>query len=211
MGGKITIIGCGPGAPDLITVRGKEALERAEVIVGSKRLITKFAGEENALRIPLDGNYKKVMERVETLLEKKDVAFLVSGDPLFHSFGESVIKKFGHERCEVIPGISAFQHAFSRLKESWKGYGLFSLHGNGSLDIKKVFEDNNRFVLLLDPKHNLKYVAKKIRPLSGRNYTFHVASNLSLEGESISKITFEDFATFGETSLSILIVRRDND
>lgn len=211
MGGKITIIGCGPGSPDLLTVRGKNALEKAEVIVGSKRLLEDFADKKKALLIPSNGCYKEAMMQVENLLEEREVAVLVSGDPLFHSFGESVIKKFGPEKCEVIPGISSFQYAFSRLKESWKGYSLFSLHGDDSLDIKRIFEENNRFVLLLDPKHNLKYLAKKIKPLPEGNYTFHIASNLSLEEESLSKVAFDNFDTCRETSLSILIVRRENE
>lgn len=179
--------------------------------MGSKRLLADFVGERKTGLIPLDGRYKEAMAQVENLLEEREVAVLVSGDPLFHSFGESVIKKFGQEQCEVIPGISSFQYAFSKLKEGWKGYSLFSLHGDGSLDIKRIFEENDRFVLLLDPKHNLKYIAKKVRLLPEGNYTFHVASNLSLEEENLSKVAFEDFDTFREASLSVLIVRRDNE
>ena len=33
MSGKITFVGAGPGAPDLITIRGAEALKQAGLVV----------------------------------------------------------------------------------------------------------------------------------------------------------------------------------
>ncbi len=35
----VHIVGAGPGAPDLITVRGKELLERADVIIYAGSLV----------------------------------------------------------------------------------------------------------------------------------------------------------------------------
>ncbi len=36
----LTIIGCGPGSADLMTIRGKRADEVADVVVGSRRLLS---------------------------------------------------------------------------------------------------------------------------------------------------------------------------
>ena len=36
---KISFVGAGPGAPDLITVRGKELLEKADIIVYAGSLV----------------------------------------------------------------------------------------------------------------------------------------------------------------------------
>ncbi len=210
MGKRITLIGCGPGAPDLMTVRGQKALKEAEVIVGSTRLIDDFATDVNAETLIIKGDFEKVLDDVERLGRGKKVVFLVSGDPLFHSFGEIIVKRFGKDDCEIIPGIASFQYAFCRTGRSWKGYSLFSLHGDHSLDLGRIFEENRKFVLLMDPKHNLKYIKKKVISLPPGNYTFHVASNLSLPTENITRISFDDFENHPEESLSILIVRRED-
>lgn len=211
MGRKATIIGCGPGASDLMTLRGKRALENAEIIVGSKRLLEGFTKDSKVRTLLLEGNFKEMLEEIDRLEEGTRVVFLVSGDPLFHSFGESIIQRFGKENCEVIPGISSYQYAFSLLKESWKAYQTFSLHGKSDLKLTEIFKNNDRFILFLDPRHNLKYIKRKIKSIDVHSYSFYVASNLSLPRESISSISFNDFDSLPEESLSLLIVSRDNE
>ncbi len=206
---KVVIIGCGPGCPDLITLRGRSAIEEADVVVGSGRLLAEFVSKEDAETIVLKNNYQDVLDQVDRIREDSRVVFLVSGDPLLHSFGESIIKRYGQEACDVIPGISSFQYAFCRLKEGWKDYRVFSLHGNRAADVDKIFRENKRLILLLDPEHNLKFLKGKMESLPAQRYTFYVASNLSLSEEEISQISFDDFDNFQEESLSILIVRSD--
>ncbi len=203
---RVVIVGCGPGATDLLTIRGKGAVEDADVVVGSKRLLSDFVKNKHCTTIVLENNYQDIFDEVDRIKEDKKVVFLVSGDPLFHSFGECIIERLGMENCEVIPGVSSFQYLFCELKESWKAYSIFSLHGAKEMDIEKIFIENKRFILLLDPKHNLKFVKSKIRSNTVRKSTFYIASHLSLPDEKISKISFDDFDKVKEESLSILIV-----
>lgn len=205
----ITIIGCGPGATDLITVKGKRAIEKADIVVGSKRLIEDFIIYPSQETLILENNYVEILDQAEQLYKQnKKLVFLVSGDPLFYSFGKSVLDKFGQENCEVIPGISSVQYAFSKLKESWKDYRTFTLHGTDDIDIQKIFEENDKFVLLLDPKNNLKQIKSRINLSSASKYKFYVVSNLSLANQKILDISFDDFDKTEEESLSILIVTR---
>ncbi len=209
MSKQITIIGCGPGAPDLITIKGKKAVENADAVIGSKRLIKDFVKNASLKTLILENNYKEILDRAAQLYEQnKKLVFLVSGDPLFYSFGKSVLDKFGEDNCEVIPGISSVQYAFSRLKESWKEYKTFTLHGTDDVEIQKIFDENDKFVLLLDPENNLKMIKSKLNSRSAFKYKFCVVSNLSLPNQRILDIQFEDFDKVEEESLSILIVTR---
>ncbi|MEK7306941.1 MAG: precorrin-6y C5,15-methyltransferase (decarboxylating) subunit CbiE [Nitrospirota bacterium] len=203
---KVVIVGCGPGAPDLLTIRGKGAIEEADVVVGSKRLLSDFVQNKHCTTIVLENNYQDIFDEVDRIKEDRKVVFLVSGDPLFYSFGESIIERLGRENCEVIPGVSSFQYLFCKIKESWKAYSIFSLHGAKEIDIEKIFIENKRFILLLDPKHNLKFIKTKISSIPVHKYTFYVASHLSMPNEKISKISFDNFDKLKEESLSILIV-----
>ncbi len=204
---QITIIGCGPGAPDLITIKGKKAIEKADVVIGSKRLIDVFFVNSSQKTLILKNNYKEILDQaVQLFQQNKKIVFLVSGDPLFYSFGKSILDKFDQDNCEVIPGISSVQYAFSKLKESWKEYRTFTLHGSSDIEIQKIFDENNKFVLLLDSENNLKMIKIKLKPRIASKYKFCVVSNLSLPNQKILDISFEDFGTVEEESLSILIV-----
>ena len=208
---KIYIIGCGPGAKDLITLRGKKVIKEADVIVGSRRLIADFGRKSGVRTLVLENNYQNVLEDVDRLKGIQRVVFLVSGDPLFHSLGERIIERFGSESCEVIPGVSSFQYAFCQIKKSWKDYRVFSIHGDKGMDISKIFKENDRFILFLDPGHNLKFIKSQIGSIPKGKYRFYVTSNLSMPTEKMSGISFVDFDNFPEESLSLLIVRREDE
>ena len=206
---QITIIGCGPGAPDLITIKGKKAIENGDAVIGSKRLIKNFVNNVSLRTLILEKNYKEILDQAAGLYKQnKKLIFLVSGDPLFYSFGKSVLDKFGQDNCEVIPGISSVQYAFSRLKESWKEYKTFTLHGTNDFEIKEIFAENDKFVLLLDPENNLSLIKSKLNSTMASKYKFRVVSNLSLPDQKILDVPFKDFDKIEEESLSILIVTR---
>ncbi len=209
---KITIIGCGPGALDLITLRGKNALEKAEIVIGSKRLINDFINNPTTKTLVVNNNYQEILDQVEQFLkEHKKVVFLVSGDPLFYSYGETILKRFGENRCEIIPGISSVPYGFSKLKKSWKEYKVFSLHGSQNMDIQKILNENKKFVLLLGPNKNLKLIKNQFKPFSNFKYDFYILNNLSLPNEKIKNISLKNFDKVEEESLSILVVKRLSD
>jgi len=205
---RLTIIGCGPGAADLITIRGLRAIKNADLVAGSARLIETFKAETDAQTTVIETDYSERIAELERAPEGIKVVLLVSGDPLFSSLGNLAIKKLGKERCEVIPGVSSFQQAFAGLKEGWTEYNVISLHGEKGSDIKKIFNDNTSFALLLDPSRNLKYIKETIGGVVGSEYIYHVATNLSLPGEELRELSFEELATHPEESLSILIVKK---
>jgi cobalt-precorrin-7 (C5)-methyltransferase len=205
---KITIIGCGPGAADLITIRGMEAIKTADLIAGSARLIETFATQSSARTTIIEADYNERLTELASAPDEIKIILLVSGDPLFSSLGSLAIKKLGKENCEVIAGVGSFQQAFASLKEGWTEYNIISLHGKEDSDIKKIFDDNNSFALLLDPIRNLKYIKEAIGEAIGSEYTYHVATNLSLPKEELKELGYNELATQPEESLSILIVRR---
>lgn len=117
--GKVFLVGAGPGAPDLITVRGRECIRKADVLVYdrlvSSELIRQapahaeliFAGK-SASRHMVD------QDAINQLLLKhartgKVVVRLKGGDPfIFGRGGEEAL--FLAERgipVEIVPGLSA--------------------------------------------------------------------------------------------------------
>jgi len=117
-GGKITMVGSGPGDPDLLTVAAYKILADPDVLVISDRLVSKeivdlIQGECKIAR-KLPGCAEAAQEEIyewckEGLEAGKHVIRLKIGDPfVFGRGGEEVIKfrEFGVEP-KVIPGVSA--------------------------------------------------------------------------------------------------------
>lgn len=124
----ITIVGCGPGNADEITLSGLRAVEQARVLVGSRRLLETF-GRPGQPTIVVTGDIGAVLDAMEVPSRQGGVVVLVSGDPGISSLARPVIKRFGRGRCRVIPGISAVQTAFARLGLDWQDARIVSAHG----------------------------------------------------------------------------------
>jgi len=120
---KISIIGAGPGDPDLITVKGAKLIQEAEVLIWTDSLIPKQITElapPNCEKIPTSS--LTLEQIIETLIDRynknKKIVRLHDGDPcLYGAISEQICRltDVGID-IEVIPGISAYQAASATLK-----------------------------------------------------------------------------------------------
>ena len=117
--GKVFFIGAGPGAPDLITVRGKAIIERSACIIYAGSLVNKALFEGCSARIHDSSvlNLDEIIEIIETSVRKGEtVARVHTGDPcLYGATMEQMTRldKLGIS-YEVVPGVtSAFGAAAS--------------------------------------------------------------------------------------------------
>jgi uroporphyrinogen III methyltransferase / synthase len=117
--GRVYLVGAGPGDPGLITVRGLEAIRRAEVLVHD-RLVNPALLEEapaSALRVFAGkhaGAHCLPQERINALLVEharrgRIVVRLKGGDPFVFGRGgeEALALAAAGIQFEIVPGVSA--------------------------------------------------------------------------------------------------------
>jgi precorrin-4/cobalt-precorrin-4 C11-methyltransferase len=120
---KVYFIGAGPGAPDLITVRGAELIARCPVVLYAGSLVPRavVARAHPGARV-LDSSGMTLDQIIgvcaEARAREEDVARVHTGDPsLFGSMGEQMRRLdalgIGYE---VVPGVSSFTAAAAALK-----------------------------------------------------------------------------------------------
>ena len=118
-GGKVFLIGAGPGDYKLITVKGLECIQEADVILydrlASEKLLC-FAREDAELifvgKAPTNHAYSQEEINqllVQKALEGKTVARLKGGDPfVFGRGGEEILELIKNQiEFEVVPGITS--------------------------------------------------------------------------------------------------------
>ena len=119
MKGKVYLVGAGPGDPGLLTIKGKECLQQADVIIYDYLANPTFLklAKENAELIYVGkkgGDHTLSQEKINQLIvdkaeENKIVARLKGGDPfIFGRGGEEAetIKEAGI-KFEWVPGITS--------------------------------------------------------------------------------------------------------
>ena len=127
----VHFIGAGPGAPDLITVRGRELIARSPVCLYAGSLVPKAlidfcpAGAKIIDTAPLDLD-AIIALCFEATREGKDVARLHSGDlSVFSAMGEQ-LRRLARAGVpyDVTPGVPAFAAAAAALQRELTLPGL---------------------------------------------------------------------------------------
>lgn len=111
---KVYFVGCGPGDPDLITVKAKKLLQKADVVVYSGSLIPKQI-LQICRKAKIHDAAGLVREEIfdllkESAIQRKLTIRLHDGDPaIYGAIREQTdnLQKEGIE-CVVIPGVTSF-------------------------------------------------------------------------------------------------------
>lgn len=115
--GWVTLVGFGPGSPDLLTLAGDKALSEADVIIHDDLLdqeyLAKYRGEKIHVgkRMGRSSFQQSEINRMvfENALEGRSVVRLKGGDPMVFAHGREEIDYLESRFIEVrvIPGISS--------------------------------------------------------------------------------------------------------
>ena len=118
----VKIVGAGPGAKDLITVRGMRMLNEADVIIYAGSLVNEelleYAKKDceiyNSAYMNLD-EVINVIVKAES--EGKNIVRLHTGDPsLYGAIREQIGELAKHGiTCEICPGVSSFLAAAAAM------------------------------------------------------------------------------------------------
>ena len=111
---KVFFVGCGPGDPDLITVKAKKLLQKADVVVYSGSLIPEQIMKMCKKAKTFDAA-KLVREEIFDILRKnakkgKNVVRLHDGDPTIYGAIREQMDNLHKEKInsEIIPGVTSF-------------------------------------------------------------------------------------------------------
>lgn len=123
---KVYFIGAGPGDPDLITVKGKKIVEKADIIIYAGSLVNKdiIACHKKDAEIynSASMNLDEVIEvSIEGVKNNKLVARVHTGDPsIYGAIREQmdILDTYGVE-YEVIPGVSSFVASAAAIKKEF--------------------------------------------------------------------------------------------
>jgi precorrin-4/cobalt-precorrin-4 C11-methyltransferase len=112
----ISFVGAGPGAADLITLRGRDRLDRADVVVWASSLVSEDVLAHARPGVEVHDSAPMTLEDVLEVYAAHPHAAIVrlhSGDPsLFGALQEQVDWCIGAGRdWEIVPGVSSFSAA----------------------------------------------------------------------------------------------------
>ncbi len=199
----------------------KQLLSGCVAICSSSRLKEALATEIKALDpqpaiIPITP-LGDMFEGLEKHLEKGHCAVFASGDPMFFGIGKRLIKRFGPERVQIFPALSAMQLACARLGLCWDDAQVLSLHGRRDETIYPLMLSSPKSIIFTDGRNSPDVICKKLMELlhgagdkeATSSIIVHVAEELECPGERIRSMDLlqASLETFSPLNIMILEVK----
>ena len=182
----VHFIGAGPGAPDLITIRGRNLIESCSVCLYAGSLVPRelldAAPKDAQIRDTVSMTLDEIISEMKKAdAEGKDVARVHSGDPsLYGAIAEQMRRLDDLDIAyDVTPGVSAYSAAAAALRQELTLPEISqtliatrtSMHASAmpeGEDLKTLGKSGATLAIHLSIR-NLKHVEETLKPLYGED------------------------------------------
>lgn len=199
----VYVVGLGPGNKDYLLLKAIKVLEDSQMIIGFSRALESIDFIEGP-KVSAKG-LEDILHLIN-LNKDKNVSIVASGDPCFYGISD-YLKRNYTEDFDIIPGISSFQYLMTKLKKSWQGSYLGSLHGREEDFVRKV-KEYPISIWLTDKINSPQAICRRLyeEMLSAKVY---IGENLSYEDERIVQGTPEELKDKEFCNLSVVVIEND--
>lgn len=128
---KVTIIGAGPGNPDLLSRAAHDAIDSADVVIGAHRALAGIDVPPDVVRCELVKTADIVAALTDAASWQRAVVVMTGDVGLFSGARRLVEALSGNAQVDVrvIPGISSASYLAARLARPWQDWRFASAHG----------------------------------------------------------------------------------
>ncbi|KEI91302.1 precorrin-4 C(11)-methyltransferase [Clostridium botulinum] len=210
MESKVYFIGAGPGNPDLITVKGRDILTKADVVIYAGSLVSKEHLDYCKEGVEVYNSASMTLKEVINVIQKahnenKSIVRLHTGDPsIYGAIKEQMDELDKLNICyEVVPGVSSFSAAAASIKKEFTLPGvsqtliLTRVEGRTPVPEKEdleVLASRGASMALFLSVGMIDKVALKLKKGYGRNVPIAVIQRATWQDEKVVIGTLDDIA-----------------
>ncbi|MCX6906486.1 MAG: cobalt-precorrin-7 (C(5))-methyltransferase, partial [Verrucomicrobia bacterium] len=116
-----------------------------------------------------------------------------------------VIKRFGRDACEIIPGVSSVQVAFARVGLDWSDARIVTAHDKKPEVSVAVLASEKKLAVLAGNDATQPWIASLAASLATSHQIF-VCENLTLPNESVRQVNPSELQTMKLASRTIVLL-----
>lgn len=204
---KVTIIGAGPGNPDLLSRAALDAIDIADVVIGAHRALAGIDVPPDAVRCELVKTADIVAALTDAASWQRAVVVMTGDVGLFSGARGLVEALSGDARVDVrvIPGISSASYLAARLARPWQDWRFASAHGV-ACDIVAEAERAGELFLATSGGEDPSRLSGELGHAGFGDARVTVAERLSYPDERITCATASEIAGQTFDDLNVMLI-----
>lgn len=204
---KVTIIGAGPGNPDLLSRAALDAIDIADVVIGAHRALVGIDVPPDVVRCELVKTADIIAALTDAALWQRAVVVMTGDVGLFSGARRLVEALSGDARVDVriIPGISSASYLAARLARPWQDWRFVSAHGV-ACDIVAEAERAGELFLVTSGGEDPSRLSGELVQAGFGDARVTVAERLSYPDERITCATASEIAGQTFDDLNVMLI-----
>ncbi|MEQ2995359.1 precorrin-6y C5,15-methyltransferase (decarboxylating) subunit CbiE [Collinsella sp. CLA-ER-H5] len=204
---KVTIIGAGPGNPDLLSRAALDAIDIADVVIGAHRALAGIDVPPDVVRCELVKTADIVAELTDAASWQRAVVVMTGDVGLFSGARRLVEALSGDAQVDVrvIPGISSASYLAARLARPWQDWRFASAHGV-ACDIVAEAERAGELFLVTSGGEDPSRLSGELVQAGFGDARVTVAECLSYPDERITCATASEIAGQTFDDLNVMLI-----
>ena len=204
---KVTIIGAGPGNPDLLSRAALDAIDIADVVIGAHRALVGIDVPPDVVRCELVKTADIVAALTDAASWQRAVVVMTGDVGLFSGARRLVEALSGDAQVDVrvIPGISSASYLAARLGRPWQDWRFASAHGV-ACDIVAEAERAGELFLVTSGGEDPSRLSGELLQAGFGDARVTVAERLSYPDERITCATASEIAGQTFDDLNVMLI-----
>ncbi len=204
---KVTIIGAGPGNPDLLSRAALDAIDIADVVIGAHRALAGIDVPPGVVRCELVKTADIVAALTDAASWQRAVVVMTGDVGLFSGARRLVEALSGDAQVDVrvIPGISSASYLAARLARPWQDWRFASAHGV-ACDIAAEAERAGELFLVTSGGEDPSRLSGVLVQAGFGDARVTVAERLSYPDECITCATASEIAGQTFDDLNVMLI-----
>ena len=180
----LSIVGMGEDGWEGLSNRARLVLKSADVIVGSTRVL-KFLPKLKAEQHEWPQPFSAVVAQIKSFTGRNTVV-IATGDPLNYGVARKMMTFVPFEEMTIIPHISAFSLAASRMGWSLPDCDTLTLHGRPAANLEAFIQPGAKLIVLTADATTIPEIARRLEARGFGQSQMTVLENLGGEKERVS-------------------------
>lgn len=213
----LSIVGIGPGSADYFMPAARKKMMSAHTVIAARRILPmleEVCGETQTQFVAM-GKIKETFEQIDTLLRQdRDVALVVSGDPLMYSLYKTICNDEISQdwNMEIIPGIGSLQMLGAAFGETMEDAQIVSVHGRkkSAGSVALCVTENPKVFFLCSKEQGPGWLSQIMLDYHLDHVTVYAGANLSYEDQMLVSGSPEEMVQGEYPSLCVAMIKNPN-